>query len=179
MTTHSLILAAALPTEGRDDVLLLAESGFYALLAALVCAWLAFRNRRRPRARAYVLAGSLLALLVLGLGWGAARIHSQWTQPPLAFDAPAEACLAADIPLDGKDTMLIGARCPALARYAQQRGLPPQEAHRVLAIRGHELERLEPNQWHGVYVTPQLRPADPARVYFYLLNARYISAWGV
>ncbi len=180
MAMSYILDSFALAHHGRgipaEEIDLLLELTLLALTAGwlwLASVFLYFRQGRRCGGKWHAFALWSLLPLALGLGSAAYGVHWQYTHPVLLFSAPVAECEAAGVhPKEGELWYAPGDK---LAEWARLHGVPQEEAGRVLGFRGHELNKLVPNdECPCDFPAFDLRAAEAERVYFYMLERRYI-----
>lgn len=111
---------------------------------------------------------------VVGLIACMAVVNYRYTHPEWAFSATAAECARRGV-FGEKQYYAIG---PEVERMAMERGVPPERAECVLAVRGYEVVRFKPDRFHAVYGSLELRRVDPGVVNFYFYHPRYRPNFG-
>ena len=118
---------------------------------------------------------SCVVLAVVGLIACVAVVNYRYTHPEWAFSMTAAECACRGV-LAGKQPYYeVGS---GVTELALARGVSPEKAEYVLAVRGYEVVRFKPDRFHAVYGSLELRRVDPGVVNFYFYHPRYRPNFG-
>lgn len=116
-----------------------------------------------------------VALVVVGLIACVAVVNYRYTHPEWAFSMTAAECACRGVLVGKQQCYEVG---PGVAELALARGVSPEKADYVLAVRGYEVVRFKPDRFHSVYGSLELRRVDPGVVNFYFYHSRYRPNFG-